>query len=102
MRGPETPFTHNFRRALYISGSFLSIQAAGEALYQLSEGNIKNAVNWTIIGAGEAIMSKVFFQSNIDNPLTTMTSEALSQEEGPMTELQGSQTLFLETPEAHQ
>lgn len=77
------------------------MQAAGEALYQLSEGNIKNAVNWTIIGAGEAVMSRLFFQANKANPLPTATSEERSQEEAQGLELQASQTVFLAPPESN-
>ena len=80
MRGPETPFTHNFRKALYISGTLLSMQAAGEALHQLSEGNVKDAANWTIIGAGEAVMSRLFFKANRENPLQPTSPEEPQQE----------------------
>lgn len=91
MRTAETTFTQGFRRFMYVSGSILSLQAAAESLYQLSEGKVLNAAQWAIVGTTEVIVSRAFFKVNQENPFSTIQESP--QEFAQEVELQGGEAV---------
>lgn len=84
---------------MYVSGAILAAQAAGETLYQLSEGRLLAAGQWAVIGAAEAAVSKILFQAENFKP-TQEVNQAPAKEGEPESEPQEPQTSFLEAPEA--